>query len=355
MFKYCKIIFPSLKNFVAWFFFVVFWFLPFTESFLEDNFSYSKGLAFAENKINEPFSIVVLPDTQTFHDHLSHIFESQTNWILDNAVEKNILFVLHLGDIVMLNRVSQWETARESINVLDGVVPYALALGNHDLGGPPWFGRDSTLFNEYFPLSSYNELSSFGGAFEENKLDNVYHFFRANGTHYLVMVLEPAPRDEVLSWANKIVSKYSSHKTTVITHAYLGPSSRRLGAGDAFNLRYEYSYELDDTFNDGEEIWQKFVSQHKNIQFIFSGHIGATEKGKWISTGIHGNKVFEMASNYQHYRVGRSGFLRLLEFSPDGTKVTVKSYSPYWDEYLTEFDNQFGIDLDKGKFFKLSK
>ena len=39
------------------------------------------------------------------------------------------------------------------------------------------------------------------------------------------------------------------------------------------------------------------------------------------------------------------GFLRLLEFLPDGRNVRVKAYSPVLDKYLTDSQNQFSFTL----------
>ena len=45
------------------------------------------------------FSIVVIPDTQWYAQNNSPIFEAQTQWIIDNRVTENIIYVAHLGDL----------------------------------------------------------------------------------------------------------------------------------------------------------------------------------------------------------------------------------------------------------------
>lgn len=57
-----------------------------------------------------------------------------------------------------------------------------------------------------------------------------------------------------------------------------------------------------------------------------------------------------MVANYQsyHHPSGggyNSGYLRLVEFLPDGVTVQVKTYSPYHDTYLTDPDNEFTFVL----------
>ena len=50
----------------------------------------------------------------------------------------------HEGDIVEHNGHDlEWERANTSMSMLDGVVPYGMGPGNHDL--------PTTNYNQYFP------------------------------------------------------------------------------------------------------------------------------------------------------------------------------------------------------------
>ena len=81
----------------------------------------------------QPFTVVVLPDTQFYAESYPHLFLDQTRWITDQVEKRNIVAVIHEGDIVnKCWREEQWENADAALSVLDGVVPYFLALGNHD-------------------------------------------------------------------------------------------------------------------------------------------------------------------------------------------------------------------------------
>ena len=53
-----------------------------------------------------------------------------------------------------------------------------------------------------------------------------------------------------------------------------------------------------------------------------------------------------MLVDYQRRRLGGEGYLRILEFLPDGKTVHVKSYSPLYDKYLRDGGNQFTFQLD---------
>ena len=80
------------------------------------------------------FKIAVLPDTQNYSSDHPEIFKAQTQWIADNWEKENIKYVVHLGDIVNNNNIPQWENANAAMRTLDGVVPYSVVPGNHDIG-----------------------------------------------------------------------------------------------------------------------------------------------------------------------------------------------------------------------------
>src|SRR4029079_1748115 len=79
-----------------------------------------------------PFTLVALPDTQYYSAGYPSTFTSQTQWILNNRLSKNIVYVLHEGDLVDSDSAVQWSNANNSLSLLDGIVPYALVPGNHD-------------------------------------------------------------------------------------------------------------------------------------------------------------------------------------------------------------------------------
>src|SRR6476620_9474660 len=94
------------------------------------------------------FKIAVLPDTQNLATKYPDIFRDQTQWIADNKEEQNIKFVIHEGDIVNNNNTAQGEVSYDAMRTLDGVVPYSVLPGNHDMGtGGSANTRDTTLYN----------------------------------------------------------------------------------------------------------------------------------------------------------------------------------------------------------------
>ncbi|HUN02501.1 MAG TPA: hypothetical protein PLS00_06560, partial [Niabella sp.] len=92
-------------------------------------------------------------------------------------------------------------------------------------------------------------------------------------------------------------------------------------------------------------MWEKLESRYSNIVFVFSGHVLNDGTGLLVSKGIHGNKVYQMLSNYQSgvqgSEMGGSGYFRILDIDPKSKSVKVQTYSPYLDTYKNEPDQDF--------------
>lgn len=296
------------------------------------------------------WTLAVLPDTQVYVMRHPEMFDKQTRWIVENKEKHNIVYTLHLGDIVNNNNPSQWENAQRSMSILDGTVPYAMAPGNHDYGDNGSANHRQTLFNEYFPIEKYRAWPTFGGAMDSSRMDNTYHFFKAGGHDWLVLALEWGPRHSAVAWANNIVAKHPNHKALLITHAYMYYDETRYdwktkGAAQSWNPHAYGTAKDPDGTNDGEELWQKLVRKHPSFVMTLNGHVLNDGLARLSSEGDHGNIVHQMLVNYQMKPLGGESFLRLIEFLPDGETVQIKAYSPHYDRYKTDRQNQFVLKL----------
>ena len=296
------------------------------------------------------FSIVLLPDTQNYSDYAPAVYNSQTQWIVDNKEELNIAFVLHEGDFTNYNLLREWVNADYAMGILDaGNVPYVAPTGNHDTGpNGDTSTRDVSYFNSYFPVSRFTNLQ---GVYETGHAENSYHYFTTSGIDWLVLALEFGPRTAVLNWANGVVAAHPNRRVMVVTHSYIYSDDTTVGPGDDWNPHDYVACDLavgDQVCNDGEEMWTNFVKLHENISFVLSGHILHDGVGRLVSTGDNGNSVYQMLANYQLEANGGNGWLRILTFFPEIQKVTVETYSPYLDSYKTDPQQQFefnNVDL----------
>jgi hypothetical protein len=317
------------------------------------------------------FSLIVLPDTQVYSESYPQHFIAQTQWIKDNVEKLNIKYILHLGDITEKNNAAQWNNAKAAISVLDGVVPYAMAPGNHDYGPGGWCATRDTLFlndagntTPYFGVSTpYATQKSVGGFFSEAdgtvRTDNSWHTFSGLGEDFLVIALEFGPRNEVVEWAGSVVASHPEHNVILITHAYMYFDETRYdwankGSSQSWNPHsspYLVAL-LPGGVNDGEELWQKLVKKHDNFIMTINGHVLNDGAARLTSTGDNGNKVHQVLANYQGgvkgSLEGGQGFLRIFTFKPDKKTVEVKTYSPVLDEYKTDSQHQFDLELSPG-------
>jgi len=322
------------------------------------------------------WSMILLPDPQTYVKFKRNqpIFELMTNWISENIQPLNIQMVLCTGDLVEQNNIlmpagqngnqaslEQWQAVSQSFNELDGKVPYIAATGNHDYGFKSAENRH-TQYNTYFPgnknAKSQALLKEVGlDMNDQPSLTNAaYEFISPKGIKYLFMVLEFAPRDETLTWAKQVVDKpiYAHHRVVLLTHSYLNAQNTHI---------VSEGYKLNNP-NYGKAIWEKLVKPSKNIVLVFSGHIGAPNDEKAhiafrTDTNAGGKKVQQMTFNAQAlgggwHGNGGDGWLRILEFLPDGKTIKVKTFSPLFaispsTQYLawrTKDYDEFSFKLD---------
>lgn len=294
---------------------------------------------------SEPFSIVVLPDTQFYAQAFPDVFDAQTRWIATNREALGISLVLHEGDIVNAPEdPAQWTRAQRSLGMLDGVVPYALAKGNHDL--TRGVSRVRGLMDEFFPASRFLRHAWFRETFELDDMDNTFLLVDMGGRNWVVLALEFGPRDQVLAWADGILRRHADLPAIIVTHAYLYPDNTRYDRRRVDQAHGVHEVALEGGSNDGEEIWNKLVSRHDNVLFVFSGHVPEDGVGLLTSRRPSGTVCHQMLANYQAYGLGGDGFMRILRFDPVARRMSVRTYSPYFDVFKSDPDNEFSVALD---------
>jgi hypothetical protein len=322
----------------------------------------------ASSEAGEEFwTIAVLPDTQSSYYYEPSFFDAETRWIAENHDHEGIAFVLHEGDIVQWpGDTTEWTAARASMGLLDGKVPYVLAVGNHDLGSTANAPR-STLINQYFSFQDFSTAPTFGGAFESGHLENTYSLLPAGGHTWLVVSLEFSPRAEVIAWADQVLTAHANLPAILLTHAYLYSDGQRYDhvgricvfGGDTCTM-LDPSRPDTQCWNptcyigdgaDGEMLWNSLVKIHKNVLFVFSGHVanGAPfDAARLSSTRPDGTVCHQLMADYQaDGATGGDGYFRLLRIWRDG-RVQVRTFSPYVDPAVanwTDDRNQFDLTI----------
>lgn len=300
------------------------------------------------------WTLALLPDTQIYSIEYQDVYPRQTSWLAANRDRLNLCFVAHEGDIVHGNTHSEWLVAKRAHDILfKHRIPFSLLPGNHDLG--PWGDSTSrhTLLNEYLTDRHYRNSVRFG-LFQKQQLENSWHRFKTPFGEKLLVSLEFAPRNSVLEWADRIVAENASLDTIVVTHAYLYSDSTRYdwakyGRSQRWNP-HDYPLAKDGDVNDGQEIWDKFISRHANIRLVLSGHVLNNGTGYLASPGKDGRPVHQILANYQggvkpDRGFGGGGFMRLMRFYDEGRSVEIKTYSPLYDCWITTPEHDFSLTL----------
>lgn len=300
------------------------------------------------NKKPSDYSIAIIPDQQILTNNYPDKLYGIYDWLASIADTENLQMVLNVGDITDNNTTRNWEHSLEAYNRIKGVTPYICAPGNHDYSYD--FSvkyRNATNMNKYFPLSMFEGMttsegvSTFGGAYEANAIENTWQEFTVCGHKYLVLALELFPRDSVLTWASEVVSSHPEHQVIVLTHGY------DTGLGTLIN---SVDYSFIDEGNSGRQLWDKFVSQHTNIIMVICGHTSNNGTGNiryTVATGKNGNEVKQFMINSQDIDAefeGGIGMVAMMNFSNNGQTVELTYYCPSEGKYLNP-ENQFTFNL----------
>ncbi len=301
-----------------------------------------------EPSLDYAYSFAVVGDTQWMSKYTTEKMDGIYDWIIANKDSKKIAHVFGLGDITedwnTANKEQEWIKAQQYISKLDGVIPYSLVRGNHD---------ESKYFLKYFANETY--MSQFDGFIAEGDIRNSYKLFTVGSTDYLFLTLDFGAGDEMLAWANEIVLAHPDHRVIVTTHGYQGfdgghlnydntPSSGGMAAPN--DVDTSVGDNIGRGYNNGQQIWEKFVSLHPNIFLVMSGHTPFEDVILLQTEGVHGNVVNQMVIDAQWMDPQKDGvgMVCMLYFSEDGSKMEVEWISTDTGKYYKE-QNQFVLDL----------
>jgi hypothetical protein len=299
-----------------------------------NGYDLTKGYIWAD--LEEPedydYSFALVGDTQILPRSYPEYMETLYDYIAETAEDKNVQHVFGLGDITDKHQDREWQASMPAIAKLDGIVPYSLVRGNHD---------DSPKFNYYVGVSNYASQykAKYGSGYE-----NTVHEFKVEGLKYLVITLDYGAEDDVLDWANAVVENHPNHNVIVSTHAYLNNGGKLLDGDDYYAPS---NCNGNGNSNNGDDMWNEFISLHENIVMVFSGHISSeyVEMNKRI--GVNGNEVTEFLIDPQSMDdvAGGMGMVTYFYFSEGGSQVEVQYYSTVNEKYYKHL-NHFTFEVN---------
>ena len=292
------------------------------------------------------YSIAVIPDIQELSAKYPHKLNTIAQWIVENKEKENILFAIDLGDVTWNGHTgdtassnTEFQNARNAFDLLqEAGIDYSIAYGNHDYTPS---GRNTTMFNQYFPLELFQGFDSYGGTRNEKTSDNTYYTFKGGNTDYLVLALEYNPDNATISWADEIVTAHPDHKVIVTTHGYLqGDSAKTVAEENALAPAVG-----------ADRLWNQLLKKHENILMLLCGHAWSKSySGDLVmrqDKGEHGNTVYQIMANAQDIDDTRGGvgMLLMMRFSEDGNVIDFHWFSPVNGETFRE-KNQFALAIE---------
>ncbi|MBO5879482.1 MAG: metallophosphoesterase, partial [Clostridia bacterium] len=290
---------------------------------IRDELRFAKEYAYSVAVIGDPqYATRLYPDT----------VETMYQWIVDNQNEKDIQYVIGLGDITDDCTEKEWIAAAKALKILeDANIEYSLIRGNHDAGsgGNKEAIMLPEMFDEIFANNEFytKQFDEFGGYYKEGSVENTYRTITWGETDWLIVNIDYSPKDAVLQWASEVVASHPNHKAIIVTHDYLRASN--------------------ETSSIGNRVWDQVASKHKNVVMVLAGHVQNDNIRVTQEKGIHGNTVTQMLIDPQHIdlRLNGVGIVAMFYFREDGQIIDIEYYSTVKDRYFKN-KNQLSVDLE---------
>ncbi|WP_110183030.1 lamin tail domain-containing protein [Nocardioides solisilvae] len=298
-----------------------------------------------------------MTDTQFLSEGFRDVFRKMVTWVVANADARKIGYSTNTGDIIE-NWISansdpvrahkEFTAARRIHDLLnEAKVPNGVLPGNHD----NFWGRDNTLYNEYFGPEVYRDEEWYGAAWRPGDNSAHYDFVTESGVDYLMLSLPYRPTRAQLDWAREVAAAYPQHNVVLLTHSYLDTQGEIEDLDNRVTAR-------------GDRVWSEVVAPSDNVFLVLGGHYHgvATKYGDPVTgeqsdaieiaadtvavrnVGETHRTVVQMLADYQGYRSTQpaprgdtldrdTGFQRLLQFDVDAELMAANAYSPHLDSF----------------------
>ena len=283
------------------------------------------------------YTMAILPDTQKYARYSPERFDAQTEWIANNYAEENIVFTVHLGDVVdIAEDANEWAAARNSMSYLEGDnnTPYSILAGNHDILNSSTSDTDRVAANEpYLSHFGASHMAAISDTFQgtDDTGFNSYHTFTADGREYLLLAIDWRASAQSLAWVQTVLDANPDTPTILTTHQLLNEDSD----GDAFFTDY------------GAYLWDQIIADNDQIFMTFNGHHHG--ESQMIAKNNFGRDVIMIMVDYQSDYWGGNGMMQLVTFIEEENKIEFRSFSP-WVENMLEADRQPQDQLERWIF-----
>lgn len=284
------------------------------------------------------YSIAFLPDIQFITDRYPNKLAPIFDYVINNKDKKNIKYMVGLGDLTDRNTSQEWSRVKEQFDRLNGVLPYSLVRGNHDGANflDTLFGKTTS---EY-----YKHVAANGGFYKESSVTNTYLLFEENNTKYMILNLDFGIGENVLNWADNVISEHPEHRVMIVTHAYLNSNGAHLTKGD-----WATPSGSNASYADPDQMWEKHFKKHANIDMIVCGHMPSDQIIVTPAVGDNGNTVYQILIDGQAADTtdfAGLGLVGLMYVTEDGRFAKIEYYSTAYEKYYYGGHTDISLDFD---------
>ncbi len=285
------------------------------------------------------YSMIAIGDQQKMTAKAPQDVIAMHQYIADFAAngDNKLKYVFNLGDLTDFDTDEEYAVYEECLNILNEAgIDHSFVLGNHET-------KDA--FNNNITYDEYGEAIGVDGTYDGTLL-NYYKLVEIGDIKYLVLALEYCPDDDILAWADEVVSSYPEYNVIMITHFYLTSANY-----DEPVVSNEVAADIS---NNGQAMWDKFLSKHENVSLILGGHVGVTLIQELNQIGDNGNKVTSFLINpqdfdyyllYDNASEHGTGMIAQMFFSNDGKNVEIRQYSTVRNKWFRS-EAAFSFELD---------
>jgi len=268
-------------------------------------------------KTGFPVTFAWMSDTQGYSEQYPEIFTAMTKWIVNERDARNIQYVLHTGDVVdNYDDTVQWDNANNALSILNSEVPLLVTAGNHDIDGVNLIYE---FYLKFFGEKRFEALPSFGGAYQNGR--GRYDLINIGEVPTILLSvgygMGYGVDDNAIDWLNEVLQQYSDRFAILCFHSYLDPDGSLT--------------------TDGEVLFEEIVKKNQNVGLVLCGHRhGVNHTAVQLDDNLDGTPertVYQLVADYQDAPKSGGGYLVLLTFDSTERTISVKTYSPYLDDY----------------------
>jgi hypothetical protein len=259
------------------------------------------------------FAVAVMPDTQYLFDEDRSDPEpvaATFRYLAEQRGLVNVAFMAHLGDITEHGTADEIERAGETFTALDGVLPFSVLAGNHDVPSSTDDQRGDTAYLQAFGPQRFSGGETFGGASPDGY--NSFHIIRAAGRSWLMLALDWRISDGGLAWAQGVIDEHAELPALLTTH----------------DLAYADGGGTASLSSHGQRLWDRLIRGNDQIFLALGGHYWPP--GRSVLTNDAGNDVHVHVVNYQDRYYGGAGMIRLYQFDLVRGTIDVETFAPWF-------------------------